>query len=75
MPKLGTVTLDGTKVRANSRHSVMSCEHACMLEAQLQAEVEELTARTKAAKRTGRKLCGRPQQPPSPGPAHGTRAI
>jgi transposase len=41
--KLGKVSLDGTKVHANaSRHSALSWEHACKIEAQLKAEVEEL---------------------------------
>jgi transposase len=41
--KVGTVSLDGTKVHANaSKHSALSWEHACKIEAQLKAEVEEL---------------------------------
>lgn len=41
--KLGNVSLDGTKVHANaSKHSALSWEHACKIEAQLQAEVEQL---------------------------------
>lgn len=41
--KLGHVSLDGTKVHANaSKHSALSWEHACKIEAQLQAEVEQL---------------------------------
>jgi transposase len=41
--KLGKVSLDGTKVHANaSKHSALSWEHACKIEAQLQAEVEQL---------------------------------
>lgn len=48
--KLGTVALDGTKVHANaSRHSALSYEHACKIEAQLQAEVAELLALAEAA--------------------------
>ena len=48
--KLGTVALDGTKVRANaSRHSALSYEHAGKIEAQLKAEVAELVARAEAA--------------------------
>jgi len=48
--KLGTVALDGTKVHANaSRHSALSYGHAGKIEAQLQAEVEELLARAAAA--------------------------
>lgn len=41
--QLGKVSLDGTKVHANaSKHSALSWEHACKIEAQLQAEVDEL---------------------------------
>ena len=41
--KLGKVSLDGTKIKANaSKHHALSWEHACKLEQQLQAEVEEL---------------------------------
>ncbi len=41
--KLGTVSLDGTKIKANaSKHKALSWEYANKLEAQLQAEVEEL---------------------------------
>lgn len=41
--KLGKVSLDGTKVKANaSRHHALSWGHACKLEKQLQAEVQEL---------------------------------
>jgi transposase len=50
MLKLGTVALDGTKIHANaSRHSALSYEHACKLEAQLQAEVAELLGLAEAA--------------------------
>ncbi len=39
--KLGTVSLDGTKVQANaSRHKALSWEYANRLETQLQAEVD-----------------------------------
>ena len=48
--KLGTVSLDGTKVHANaSRHSAMSYGHAKKLEAKLKAEVAELMKRAEAA--------------------------
>ena len=48
--KMGTIALDGTKLHANaSRHSALSYEHACKIEAQLQAEVAELLARAEAA--------------------------
>ena len=41
--KLGKVSLDGTKIKANaSKHHALSWEHACKLEQQLQAEVDEL---------------------------------
>ena len=41
--KLGTVSLDGTKIKANaSKHKALSWAHANQLEAQLLAEVEEL---------------------------------
>jgi transposase len=41
--KLGTVSLDGTKLKANaSKHKALSWEHANRLEAQLKGEVEEL---------------------------------
>lgn len=42
---LGTISLDGTKIKANaSRHSALSHGHIEKLEAQLQAEVQELLA-------------------------------
>ena len=48
--KLGTVALDGTKIHANaSKHSALSYEHACKIEAQLKAEVAELLAKAEAA--------------------------
>lgn len=41
--KLGKVSLDGTKVKANaSKHRALSWGHACKIEQQLQAEVAEL---------------------------------
>ena len=50
MLKLGTLGLDGTKIHANaSRHSALSYEHACKIEAQLKAEVAELMAKAEAA--------------------------
>jgi transposase len=52
MLKLGTVALDGTKIHADaSRHSALSYEHACKLEAQLRAEVAQLMALAEAADR------------------------
>ncbi len=41
--KLGNVSLDGTKVKANaSKHKALSWKHACKLEEQFEAEVKEL---------------------------------
>ncbi len=41
--KLGKVSIDGTKVKANaSKHKALSYGHACKLEKQLEAEVAEL---------------------------------
>ncbi len=41
--KLGRVSLDGTKIKADaSKHHALSWEHACKLEQQLQDEVKEL---------------------------------
>ena len=41
--KLGNVSLDGTKVKANaSKHHALSWQYACALEKQLTGEVEEL---------------------------------
>ena len=49
---LGSVALDGTKLHANaSRHSALSYGHAQKIEAQLQAEVQELLARAAAPSR------------------------
>ena len=51
--KVGQVSLDGTKVHANaSRHSALSWEHACKIEAQLRAEVEELMRLAEEAERS-----------------------
>lgn len=50
--KLGTLSLDGTKVRANaSRHSALSHGHIEKIEAQLKAEVQELLALAEQADR------------------------
>ena len=47
--KLGRVSLDGSKVKANaSRHKALSYEHAGKLEAQLRAEVAELLKKAEA---------------------------
>ncbi len=41
--KLGNVSLDGTKIKANaSKHHALSWDYACKLEKQLQSEVDEL---------------------------------
>jgi transposase len=59
--KLGTLSLDGTKVHANaSRHSALSHGHIEKIEAQLKAEVQELLA---LAGKPG----GKPPKPPAPG--------
>jgi transposase len=51
--KVGKVSLDGTKVHANaSKHSALSWEHACKIEAQLRAEVEELMRLAEEADRS-----------------------
>lgn len=48
--KLGTVSLDGTKIKAHaSKHKALSWEHANRLEAQLKGEVEELMRRAEQA--------------------------
>jgi transposase len=48
--KLGTISLDGTKVKANaSRHKALSYGHALKLEEQLNAEVAELLKQAEAA--------------------------
>ena len=50
--KLGSVSLDGSKVKANaSKHKALSYEHASKLEAQLKAEVAELLRKAEAADR------------------------
>ena len=47
MLKLGTISLDGTKMKANaSKHKAMSYEHACKLEDQLREELVQLLARS-----------------------------
>jgi hypothetical protein len=45
--KLGTVSLDGTKMKANaSKHKAFSYGHACKLEEQLKEEIQQLLARS-----------------------------
>jgi transposase len=47
--KLGKVSIDGTKVKANaSKHKALSYGHACKLEKQLEAEVAELLQRAES---------------------------
>lgn len=51
--KLGSVSLDGTKVKANaSKHSALSYEHASKLQEQLTAEVAELLKKAESADET-----------------------
>lgn len=48
--KLGTVSLDGSKVKANaSKHKALSYEYACKLEVQLKSEVALLLKQAAAA--------------------------
>ena len=48
--KLGSVSLDGTKIKANaSKHHALSWEHACKLEKQLKGEIEELLRKAQSA--------------------------
>ena len=48
--KLGSVSLDGTKIKANaSKHHALSWEHACKLEKQLKGEIEDLLRKAKKA--------------------------
>lgn len=50
--KLGTIALDGTKLKANaSKHKALSYGHASRVEEQLTAEVKALTERAEAADR------------------------
>jgi len=51
--KLGNVSLDGSKVKANaSKHKALSYEHACKQDAQIKAEVAELLRMAEAADRS-----------------------
>lgn len=53
--KLGTISLDGTKIKANaSKHKALSWDYANRLEAQLKQEVEELMRLAEAADRCSR---------------------
>jgi transposase len=48
--KLGKVSIDGTKIHANaSKHKALSYGHACKLEKQLEAEVDELLQKAEVA--------------------------
>ena len=48
--KLGTVSLDGTKMKANaSKHKALSYGHACKVENQLKVEVAELMKKAESA--------------------------
>ena len=50
--KLGSVSLDGIKVKAHaSKHKALSYEHACKLETQIKGEVAELLKKAEAADR------------------------
>ena len=51
--KLGKVSLDGTKIKANaSKHRSLSWKYACKLEKQLKAEVEDLLRQAEEADRS-----------------------
>ena len=50
MLKLGSVSLDGSKVKANaSKHKALSYEYACKLEVQLKSEVADLFNKANSA--------------------------
>lgn len=50
--KLGSVSLDGSKIKANaSKHKALSYEHACKLEIQIKAEVSDLLKKAESADR------------------------
>lgn len=50
--KLGSVSLDGSKIKANaSKHKALSYDHACKLEIQIKAEVAELLKKAESADR------------------------
>jgi len=50
MLKLGSVSLDGSKIKANaSKHKALSYEHACKLEVQLKSEVVKLLKAAESA--------------------------
>jgi transposase len=48
--RLGTVSLDGSKVKAKaSKHKALSYQHACKLEEQLRAQIAELLSKAETA--------------------------
>ena len=48
--KLGSVSVDGTKIKANaSKHHALSWEYACKLEKQLKGEIQELLRKANRA--------------------------
>ena len=48
--KLGTVSLDGSKVKANaSKHKALSYQHACKLEEEIRGHIEELLSLAESA--------------------------
>lgn len=50
--KLGKISLDGTKIKANaSKHRALSWKYACKLEKQLKSEVEDLLRQAEEADR------------------------
>ena len=52
--KLGDISMDGTKIKANaSKHKAMSWDYACKLEEQLRGEVEELIRRAESGNGPG----------------------
>lgn len=52
--KLGKISLDGTKIKANaSQHKALSYKRACELEAQLQEEVDQLLKQAEEADQEG----------------------
>lgn len=52
--KLGSVSLDGTKIKANaSKHHALSWEYACKLEKQLKGEIEGLLCKADRADKEG----------------------
>jgi transposase len=82
--KLGTIALDGTKLKANaSKHKALSYGHAKKLEAQFKARIEaraeerdaveqaayqEKLTRREAQRKAGKKPRGRDPEPPTGGP-------